>query len=65
LQTNCQRKKPDKIHAKQVPGMRQRVAAEAQIQQMPKELMLTDINTDFPGIYVIARLGRLSILNPP
>jgi hypothetical protein len=42
--------------------MRQRVAAAAQLQKMPGELMLADINTDFPGIYVIARLGQLSIL---
>jgi hypothetical protein len=37
--------------------MRQRVAAAAQLQKMPGELMLADINTDFPGIYVIARLA--------
>jgi hypothetical protein len=42
--------------------MRQPVAAAAQLQKTPGELMLADINTDFQGIYVIARLGRLSIL---
>jgi hypothetical protein len=45
--------------------MRQRVAAAAQIRQMPKELMLTDINTDFPGIYGIYPDRPLGVLQAP